>query len=355
MVDFQVGSRVAELDVRLDRLVRRSGRRSRPASTTGRRADRARRRPTAAPARHRHRCPSRSGRSARTGANASSASSGAPAQHQTTPQTFCIAAPPGTAAPAAPSGTRTTRSAPPAPREEVAVPAEDLGRALERPQTSAPPTTVRTGLQAERERGDDAEVAASAPERPEQVLVLVLARTSRTSRRRARRRPRAGCRSTGRASRVRLPMPPPSVRPPTPVVEMIPNGPRARSPGRVVDVAERERRRERSPSGVSGSTITPRIADRSITRPSSTLPRPAAVVPPAPDREVEAGLAREAHRGDHVAGVEHRAISRGPLVDHRVVELPRLLVPGWSESSTSPRKRLWSSAVNSSVEVIVAI
>src|SRR5581483_4425118 len=43
-------------------------------------------------------------------------------------------------------------------------------------QSIGPATTVSTGVPAERERGDDTEVAAAAAKRPEQIRVLVLAR-----------------------------------------------------------------------------------------------------------------------------------------------------------------------------------
>ena len=84
-------------------------------------------------------------------------------------------------------------------------------------------------VQPELELGHDAEVAATAAQRPEQVRVL-----GRLARTRARRRARP--RSTevvDREPRFRLsqPMPPPSVSPPTPVWLTVPPGPRARAPG----------------------------------------------------------------------------------------------------------------------------
>ena len=80
--------------------------------------------------------------------------------------------------------------------------------------------------------------------------------------------------------RVMCPTPPPSVSPPTPVVEMIPNG--AASPNGCVAWST-------SPSSVPpstcatralGSTTTPRRAERSITSPSSTLPSPGPLCAP---------------------------------------------------------------------------
>ena len=78
-------------------------------------------------------------------------------------------------------------------------------------------------MRLEQERGDDAEVAAAAANGPEQVAVLLGLATTKL--------PSAS--TTSAASRlsmvrpylrVRCPMPPPSVSPPTPVVEMMPDG-----------------------------------------------------------------------------------------------------------------------------------
>ena len=78
-------------------------------------------------------------------------------------------------------------------------------------------------MEVELERGDDAEVWPGAAHRPEQVRVLVA--SART------RRPSAVTSSTARrlsivkpCLRCSRPMPPPSVRPPTPVCETTPTG-----------------------------------------------------------------------------------------------------------------------------------
>ena len=75
-------------------------------------------------------------------------------------------------------------------------------------------------------------------------------------------------------------MPPPSVSPPTPVDETIPNG-TARPKAWVAwstspEVHPGPTRTVR----VAGSTRTPFICDRSITSPSSQLPRPGPLCPP---------------------------------------------------------------------------
>ena len=75
-------------------------------------------------------------------------------------------------------------------------------------------------------------------------------------------------------------MPPPRVSPPTPVVEMMP--PVVASPNgyaaafRSPQVAPPETRAVRA----SGSTRTPRMADRSMTTPPSHVPKPGTLWPP---------------------------------------------------------------------------
>ena len=80
--------------------------------------------------------------------------------------------------------------------------------------------------------------------------------------------------------RVRCPTPPPSPRPPRPVVEMMPPG--AARPKAWVAWSTSPRRAPPPATAVraSGSTRTPRMPERSMTRPSSTLPRPPPLWPP---------------------------------------------------------------------------
>ena len=97
---------------------------------------------------------------------------------------------------------------------------------------------------------------------------------------------RAGCRSSARAPRVRWPMPPPSVSPPTPVVEMMPLGvarPKAwvawsTSPSSAA-AADRHGARRRDRRGRRSS----RQVDH---QPVVHAAQAAAVVPAAADREV---------------------------------------------------------------------
>ena len=166
---------------------------------------------------------SSAGSSARAGASSSSASSGS-VQHQTTPHILWRWSSSGNGGaggmlwklknPPSDSGCSPMKS-----RYQARISLARSTRPEHRPADDRPHRN-----EPEHERGDDAEVPASATDCPEQILVLVLACPHERSRRRARGPPTAGCRSSARAPRVRWPVPPPSVSPPTPVVEMIPAG-----------------------------------------------------------------------------------------------------------------------------------
>jgi hypothetical protein len=82
------------------------------------------------------------------------------------------------------------------------------------------------------------------------------------------------------APRARYPMPPPRERPPTPVVEMMP--PVVASP--CAFVASLKSPHVAPPCAravmAAGSTVTARIPERSITTPSSTVPKPGTLWPP---------------------------------------------------------------------------
>ncbi len=75
-------------------------------------------------------------------------------------------------------------------------------------------------------------------------------------------------------------MPPPRVSPPTPVVDRNPDGVARPNP----PVAWSTSPQTQPPSArtvlSAGSTVTPRIVDRSMTSASSHTPRPAALCPP---------------------------------------------------------------------------
>ena len=126
--------------------------------------------------------------------------------------------------------------------------------------------------------------------------------------------------------RVRWPRPPPSVSPPTPVVEMIPLG--VARPCSLVAASTSPQVRRRRPRTVraSGSTSTPFSGERSITTPSSHGPEPGAVVAAAADRERQVVLGGEADAAATSSASATCAISAGSPVDHRVVDVARLLV-----------------------------
>ncbi len=113
-------------------------------------------------------------------------------------------------------------------------------------------------------------------------------------------------------------MPPLSVRPPTPVSEISPPG-AARPNGcvapstspQVAPPSTRARRR-------SGSTRTPRIADRSIIRPASPTAWPATLCAAATDGDRQFVGARERHGRDHVPDAVHPDDEGRATVDHRV-------------------------------------
>ena len=125
-----------------------------------------------------------------------------------------------------------------------------------------------------------------------------------------------------------LPTPPPSVSPPTPVVEMIPKGrgepERLR---RMVDLSE-----QRSSQHVRDTGI--RIDDDAAQggevdhQPVIHTAEPGAVVRTTAHGDVESGLTGDIDRGDHVGCVDALSDQTRLLVDHRVVELPGGVVIG---------------------------
>ena len=224
--DFQVGIFSFHSCVQRDRLVGDLVRRSRRASTTGRPARRGRRR----------RCSARAAAS-RCDAVHERLADGEHRRHRLLGLLVGADDAPDDPAHlaqvdllrerrrrAAPCGSRRTPLAfARQRRQELAVGGEQLGGLLDRPERR-PADDVGDRVRLERELGDDAEVAAAAAQRPEQLRVLVGARGDLLARRPARPRPRAGCRSSGRTRGSDGRSPPPSVSPPTPVVEMTPHG-----------------------------------------------------------------------------------------------------------------------------------
>ena len=184
-----------------------------------------------------------------------------------------------------------------------------------------PPSTVANRVQPVLERGDDAEVAAAAAQRPEQV-------------RRSRRRWRAtqlavGGDDVGRqqvvagqavACAASQPMPPPSVSPAMPVVETTPAGgrqaerlrlavelgPASRRPRRVRVRARRDRRG--CPSSATGRSPGRR---RRRAWPATLWP------PPRTATSRSCSRAKRTAAID-VGGAGAAGDQRGPPVDHRV-------------------------------------
>ena len=112
--------------------------------------------------------------------------------------------------------------------------------------------------------------------------------------------------------RVRWPTPPPS-RSPTPVVPMIPTG-MARPNGCVAwSMSPSMQPPPTCAVRPSGSTLTQRIGERSSTRPSSTVPKPAPLCP-APRTAMSSPFARpNASAACTSAMSRHRATTAGRL------------------------------------------
>ena len=96
--------------------------------------------------------------------------------------------------------------------------------------------------------------------------------------------------------------------------------------GGVVQIARAARPLRRGRCDSTGSTRTPFIAERSITRPSSTRAKSGAVVAAAADGHDDVVVAREIDRGDDVGDVGALGDERRALVDHRVVDGAGLVV-----------------------------
>ena len=106
--------------------------------------------------------------------------------------------------------------------QEVAIGAHDLVAHARRPD-ERPAETIGDGMRLEQEAGDDAEIAAAAAQRPEQVGILGLAGGHEAA---------VGKHDVGLEEVVdgqpvfagQIAVPPPSVSPATPVDETMPNG-----------------------------------------------------------------------------------------------------------------------------------
>ena len=132
-------------------------------------------------------------------------------------------------------------------------------------------------------------------------------------------------------------MPPPRVRPPIPVVEMIP--PVVASPKACVAWLKSPQVAPPSARAVLffWSTRTPFMSDRSMTQTTVVRAKPRHTVPSAPHGQIEIGLASEVDGRDHIGHTRGAYHAERALIDHRVVDAARLVVAGSSDVMTSPR------------------
>ena len=99
-------------------------------------------------------------------------------------------------------------------------------------------------------------------------------------------------------------MPPPSVSPPTPVVEMNPLGVASpKAMGGMVDLAPGTAAFDAHRVLAAGSTRMPFMRERSTTRPSSQVPRPGPLCPPPRTAKDELLVAGKVDGGDHISHI----------------------------------------------------
>jgi hypothetical protein len=180
-------------------------------------------------------------------------------------------------------------------------------------------------MEPQRERRHDAEVAAPAAERPEQVRVLILARGDDAA---VRQHDLRGQQVVDREPVLagEIPVPSAERQPAHPGRRDDPRG--RRKPERVggaVEIGQQRSTldRRRPSAGIDADLPHPAQIDH---EPLVHGAEPRAVVASAADRDVEAALASELERG---GDVRHAGTARHhgrPSIDHRVVEATRLLV-----------------------------
>jgi hypothetical protein len=187
------------------------------------------------------------------------------------------------------------------------------------------------------ERRDDAEVAARAADRPEEILVLGRARTAELAVRgddvdreeavdrepvlAAQMSHAAVQRQAGDARRR----------------DDAPGHREAEQLRLAVRVAPRGARLVLSPACVDGSTWTPRMRDRSMTMPAVVHGVAGDVVAAALDRQRQPVLAGEVHRVDDVRARRRLHDERGPAIDEPVPDRARVVVAvvAWAEDGTT--------------------
>ena len=121
-------------------------------------------------------------------------------------------------------------------------------------------------------------------------------------------------------------MPPPSVRPPTPVLETKPLG--VASPKGCVAWSTSPHTQPPSTRTVrlAASTCMPFMRERSTTRPSSTVPRPGPLWPPPRTARVSLLLAGKIDRADDIGDIHAADDERRVFVDHAIVDFARLVI-----------------------------
>jgi hypothetical protein len=211
-------------------------------------------------------------------------------------------------------------------RDEGVERAHDGGRRLHRPQRR-PGQHVADLLQRERERHDDADVAAAAAQRPEQVGLLGLARAHE---------PAVGEHHVGRDQVVDRQAASAGEVAESPAEGDAADAGRgddaarqreAERMGRVVDVAEQR-------AAEHARDLRHRVDDHAAharevdDEPVVDAAQARAVVSAAADRQRQALAARVPDGGDHVGRVGTAGDQRRPAIDHRVVERATLVVVG---------------------------
>ena len=121
-------------------------------------------------------------------------------------------------------------------------------------------------------------------------------------------------------------MPPPSVSPPTPVVEMKPLGTARPKAWVAWSTSPQCSRPRRARSARLDRRACSASRERSMTRPSSQMPRPRRCVRRRESRRAVASRGAKLTARDDVGHIGAARDQRGMLVDHAVVDLARLLV-----------------------------
>ena len=212
---------------------------------------------------------------------------------------------------------------------EVAPRAQHLARLRERIDDEAGVELGADRMERELERRDDAEVAAAAAQRPEQLGLR------RAPRRRAQRAVggddasrSAGCRSVRPWRRVSQPKPPPSVRPATPVVELMPSGvARPCACAAAIEVGEQRAGADArgAPRRVDLDGAHRRQVDHQAAFGDGVAGDVVAAAAHAEQHPVRGG---EADRRLHVALVQAARDQRRAAIDGGVPDLARVVVAG---------------------------